>query len=74
MGGGGFTMDERTPALDALVLALTGKTVPKICFLPTASGDPSDQVSRFHERFERMAVRAQHPVVVSSRSRPRQPS
>jgi len=51
MGGGGFTMYERTPALDALVLALTGKRVPKICFLPTASGDPSDQVSRFHDRF-----------------------
>ncbi len=51
MGGGGFTMDERSPALDALVLALTGKTVPKLCFLPTASGDPRDQITRFQERF-----------------------
>ena len=51
MGGGGFTMDERSPALDALVLELTGKTVPKLCFLPTASGDPRDQITRFHERF-----------------------
>jgi dipeptidase E len=51
MGGGGFTMDERNPALDALVLALTGKAVPNVCFLPTASGDPRDQVTRFHERF-----------------------
>ncbi len=52
MGGGGFTMQERTPALDRFVLALTGKPVPRICFLPTASGDPSDQVTRFHEQFE----------------------
>lgn len=51
MGGGGFTMDERSPALDALVLELTGKTVPKLCFLPTASGDPREQITRFHERF-----------------------
>jgi dipeptidase E len=51
MGGGGFTMDEPTPALDALVLKLTGKTVPKLCFLPTASGDPRDQITRFYERF-----------------------
>jgi peptidase E len=51
MGGGGFTMGEVEPALDALVLSLTGKAVPKVCFLPTASGDPSDQVARFHERF-----------------------
>jgi dipeptidase E len=51
MGGGGFTMHERTPALDRFVLALTEKPVPKICFLPTASGDPREQVTRFYERF-----------------------
>ena len=51
MGGGGFTMPDRSPALDELVLSLTGKPVPKICFLPTASGDQRDQAMRFHERF-----------------------
>jgi peptidase E len=51
MGGGGFTMQDPTPALDRLVLTLTGKTVPKICFLPTASGDPREQVTRFYEQF-----------------------
>lgn len=44
-------MGERSPALDLLVLELTGKRVPKICFLPTASGDERAQVLRFHERF-----------------------
>ena len=52
MGGGGFTMQERTAALDKFVLALTGKPAPRICFLPTASGDLRDQVTRFYERFE----------------------
>jgi peptidase E len=51
MGGGGFTMQERTPALDQFVLSLTEKPVPRICFLPTASGDPREQVTRFYERF-----------------------
>jgi dipeptidase E len=51
MGGGGFTMHDPTPAIDRLVLSLTGKTVPKVCFLPTASGDPRDQVTRFYEEF-----------------------
>jgi dipeptidase E len=51
MGGGGFTMVDGGDALDELVLELTGVTVPKICFLPTASGDPRDQVTRFQERF-----------------------
>jgi peptidase E len=44
-------MQERMPALDQLVLSLTGKPVPRICFLPTASGDPREQVTRFYERF-----------------------
>jgi peptidase E len=51
MGGGGFTMQERSPALDRLVLTLTGKEVPRVCFLPTASGDPREQTTRFFERF-----------------------
>ena len=53
MGGGGFTMHEqdRSDALDRFVLELTGKEAPRICFLPTASGDPRDQVTRFYERF-----------------------
>jgi dipeptidase E len=51
MGGGGFTMQEHSPALDRLVLTLTGKEVPRICFLPTASGDPREQTTRFFERF-----------------------
>ncbi|HEY3776133.1 MAG TPA: peptidase E [Solirubrobacteraceae bacterium] len=51
MGGGGFTMRERSEALDRLVLDLTGAAVPRICFLPTASGDPREQTTRFHERY-----------------------
>jgi dipeptidase E len=53
MGGGGFTMPENdhSDALDRFVLSLTGKEVPRVCFLPTASGDQREQVMRFHERF-----------------------
>ncbi|HEX3691420.1 MAG TPA: peptidase E [Solirubrobacteraceae bacterium] len=51
MGGGGFTMQDRSSALDRLVLTLTAVACPKVCFLPTASGDPRDQTTRFYERF-----------------------
>jgi dipeptidase E len=51
MGGGGFTMDERSPALDRFVLSLAAAPVPRVCFLPTASGDPREQITRFHDRF-----------------------
>ncbi len=51
MGGGGFTMNERTPALDRLALSLSAAPVPRVCFMPTASGDPREQATRFIERF-----------------------
>jgi dipeptidase E len=51
MGGGGFTADPGDPSLDELVLQLAGKPVPRILFLPTASGDPRDQIARFHAAF-----------------------
>lgn len=51
MGGGGFTMNERSVALDRLVLTLTGVALPRVCFLPTASGDQREQATRFMERF-----------------------
>lgn len=62
MGGGGFTMADPSRALDELVLTLTGKPVPRLCFLPTASGDPREQVTRFYERF---AVLPCEPSVLS---------
>ncbi len=51
MGGGGFTMSERSLALDRFVLTLAEKPLPRVCFIPTASGDPREQVTRFYERF-----------------------
>jgi dipeptidase E len=51
MGGGGFTADPGDPTLDELVLQLAGNPVPRILFLPTASGDPRDQIARFHAAF-----------------------
>ena len=42
MGGGGWTMDD--PVMDAFVLSLVTAERPKICFIPTASGDhPSSE-------------------------------
>jgi dipeptidase E len=51
MGGGGFTMEPGNPRLDDLILGLARRPVPRVCFLPTASGDPLDHITRFHEAF-----------------------
>jgi dipeptidase E len=48
MGGGGWTMDD--PVLDRFIVELTGEPRPRICFIPTASGDhPASE--RFLEVF-----------------------
>jgi peptidase E len=39
MGGGGFSMEPENLVLDRYVLEQTHKLKPKVCFLPTASGD-----------------------------------
>jgi len=50
-GGGGFSMEWGNTLLDDFVLSLTGKRRPKICFLPTASGDADHYVVRFYRAF-----------------------
>ncbi len=51
MGGGGFTMEPENPALDEFILTLPGKPVPRLLFLPTASGDAEAQVTRFRAAY-----------------------
>jgi dipeptidase E len=58
MGGGGFTSPAGDPALDELVLELCGRREPRILFLPTASGDPNEQIAAFHTTYGRRAALA----------------
>jgi dipeptidase E len=51
MGGGGFSMERENQLLDDYVLSLSGSSHPRICFLPTASGDADHYVVRFYRRF-----------------------
>jgi dipeptidase E len=50
-GGGGFSMEWGNPLLDDHVLALTARKRPRVCFLPTASGDADHYVVRFYRAF-----------------------
>jgi peptidase E len=51
MGGGGFSMEAGNALLDDHSLALTGVECPKVCFLPTASGDADHYIVRFYRAF-----------------------
>lgn len=52
LGGGGFSMEPDNPLLDLYILAQTKKQNPKVCFVPTASGDSENYISRFYKSFE----------------------
>jgi peptidase E len=50
-GGGGFSMEAGNPLLDDYVLGLTGSERPRVCFVPTASGDADHYIVRFYRTF-----------------------
>ena len=60
MGGGGFTMEPENPALDDYVLRLPGARLPRICLLPTASGDGEAQIRQFYATFGSRACEPSH--------------
>jgi peptidase E len=59
-GGGGFSMEPGNPLLDDYVLSLVGRERPRVCFLPTASGDADHYVVRFYRTFCESSCEASH--------------
>ncbi len=59
-GGGGFSMEWGNTLLDDFVLGLSGKERPKVCFLPTASGDADHYVVRFYRAFPASSCEPSH--------------
>ncbi|MBM6618144.1 peptidase E [Bacillus suaedaesalsae] len=51
MGGGGFSMEPDNPLLDRYILSLVNKERPRICFVPTATGDADGYINRFYQFF-----------------------
>jgi peptidase E len=50
-GGGGFSMEPGNRLLDDYVLGACRRERPKVCFLPTASGDADHYIVRFYRAF-----------------------
>ncbi|MGE6752471.1 Type 1 glutamine amidotransferase-like domain-containing protein [Rossellomorea sp. NPDC071047] len=51
MGGGGFSMEPENLLLDQYIINQAGESKPKVCFLPTASGDAEGYIERFYNSF-----------------------
>jgi dipeptidase E len=60
LGGGGFSMEPENPLLDQYVLHAVGKPNPRICFIPTASGDSDQYIVNFYSAFGRLRCRPSH--------------
>jgi peptidase E len=52
LGGGGFSTSDGASPLDDFLLSLTGPERPRVCFVPTASGDSVEYAERFLAAFD----------------------
>jgi dipeptidase E len=60
MGGGGFSMEPDNLLLDRYIVKQTSKARPRVCFVPTASGDSADYIARFYNAFETLDCEPSH--------------
>jgi peptidase E len=61
MGGGGFATEPENLLLDQYVLSLSRNRIrPRVCFLPTASGDSENYIERFYTSFAKLDAVPSH--------------
>lgn len=62
LGGGGFSMEPDNLALDRYILSSWrgSNREPRVCFIPTATGDNADYINRFYLAFEKLPCRPTH--------------
>ena len=60
IGGGGFGKNSSSYLIEKYILNLSAKTSPKICFIPTATGDNDSYIVRFYSIFSRLDCKPSH--------------
>ena len=60
IGGGSFLMEEGPSPIDDLILRLTGKPKPRVCFVSTPSGDLPEHIERFDLAFSSEVCEPSH--------------
>jgi len=60
IGGGGFGRNLSSLLIEKYLLSLSNNDSPRICFLPTASGDNESYIVRFYSAFTRLNCRPTH--------------
>ncbi len=60
MGGGGFSMNAENLALERWLLSLVDRDCPRVCFIPTASGDADGYIRKFYATHSRLDCEPSH--------------
>ena len=60
IGGGVLVPETGNFRLERYIVELTGKRRPKICYLPTASGDEPNNIQRFYQSYARFTPQLSH--------------
>jgi peptidase E len=60
IGGGGFLMERGPSLLDEYFVRTAGVRNPKVCFIPTAAGDPEEMLAKYYQAFARLRCRRSH--------------
>ena len=60
IGGGGFGRKNSSQLIEEYLLSISAKNYPKICFLPTATGDNDSYIVRFYSIFTRLKCIPSH--------------
>jgi len=67
IGGAGFAPESEL--LLRFILGLTGEARPRVCFLPTATGDSREHILRFYEAFAKLECAPSHLELFGAPSR-----
>ena len=60
IGGGGFGRSLGNLRIEKYIVSLANKKVPKICFIPTASGDDDSYKLNFYRAFSKLNCETSH--------------
>ncbi len=60
IGGGGFGRKHSSCLIEKYILNLPTTNIPKICFLPTATGDNDSYIVRFYSIFSKLNCKPSH--------------
>tara|TARA_B100000029_G_scaffold516236_1_gene627868 strand:- start:20451 stop:21143 length:693 start_codon:yes stop_codon:yes gene_type:complete len=60
IGGGGFGRNTGVHKIEQYILDQSNKSVPKICFIPTASAESSEYIDKYYEVFDRLKCTPSH--------------